>query len=528
MGVEVLALSLPSPASQWERLSSSHQASTRGVVEIGSVELRATAVTSQAPVSFRSPILGRSDSCFSKSHIVAGLLPGWHEPPPAGSKRSFKKLSLPSGTLVASETQESNKPFVGEEKVGVLLLNLGGPETLDDVQPFLFNLFADPDIIRLPRMFRFLQKPLAQFISVLRAPKSKEGYASIGGGSPLRKITDAQAEELRKSLWAKDVPAKVYVGMRYWHPFTEEAIEQIKKDGITKLVVLPLYPQFSISTSGSSLRLLENIFKEDEYLVNMQHTVIPSWYQREGYIKAMADLTEKELQKFDFPEEVMIFFSAHGVPLAYVEEAGDPYKAEMEECVDLIMEELEKRKITNAYTLAYQSRVGPVEWLKPYTDDTIIELGQKGVKRMLAVPISFVSEHIETLEEIDVEYKELALKSGIEKWGRVPALGTEPTFISDLADAVIESLPYVGAMAVSNLEARQSLVPLGSVEELLAAYDSQRRELPTPVTFWEWGWTKNAETWNGRAAMLAVLILVVLEVTTGEGFLHQWGILPFR
>ncbi|KAK6150864.1 hypothetical protein DH2020_015796 [Rehmannia glutinosa] len=343
------------------------------------------------------------------------------------------------GALVASGSQEvSTTALSGNEKIGVLLLNLGGPETLDDVQPFLFNLFADP------------------------------------------------AEELRKALCDKNVPAKVYVGMRYWHPFTEEAIEQIKRDGIAKLVVLPLYPQFSISTSGSSLRLLESIFSA----------------------------------------HVMVFFSAHGVPLAYVEEAGDPYKAEMEECVDLIMEELEKRRINNAYTLAYQSRVGPVEWLRPYTDETIIELGRKGVKSLLAVPISFVSEHIETLEEIDVEYKELALESGIEKWGRVPALGCEPTFISDLADAVIESLPYVGAMAVSNLEARQSLVPLGSVEELLAAYDSQRRELPPPVVVWEWGWTKSAETWNGRAAMLAVFVLLVLEVTTGEGFLHQWGILP--
>ncbi|TYI30972.1 hypothetical protein ES332_A05G422100v1 [Gossypium tomentosum] len=378
---------------------------------------------------------------------------------PETSQFSFSKQSSTNkkrlfpvnvGALVTSNTEAiSTGPLVAEEKIGVLLLNLGGPETLDDVQPFLFNLFADPDIIRLPRLFHFLQKPLAQFISVLRAPKSKEGYASIGGGSPLRRITDDQAEELRKSLWAKDVPAKVYVGMRYWHPFTEEAIE-----------------------------------------------------------------------------EVVIFFSAHGVPLAYVEEAGDPYKAEMEECVDLIIEELEKRKITNAYTLAYQSRVGPVEWLKPYTDDTIVDLGRKGVKGLLAVPISFVSEHIETLEEIDVEYKELALESGIENWGRVPALGCEPMFISDLADAVIESLPYVGAMAVSNLEARRSLVPLGSVEELLATYDSQRRELPAPVTVWEWGWTKSAETWNGRAAMLAVLVLLLLEVTTGEGFLHQWGILP--
>ncbi|KAF6994283.1 hypothetical protein CFC21_011024 [Triticum aestivum] len=368
--------------------------------------------------------------------------------PPPDSRQHFSASSSASEAVLTAQS-DIRKLFVANEKIGVLLLNLGGPETLDDVQPFLFNLFADPDIIRLPRAFRFLQKPLAQFISVARAPKSKEGYASIGGGSPLRQITDAQGEALMEALCGKDIPAKVYVGMRYWHPFTEEAIEQ-----------------------------------------------------------------------------VMIFFSAHGVPLAYVEEAGDPYKAEMEECVDLIMEELEKRGMANPCTLAYQSRVGPVEWLKPYTDETIIALGQRGVKSLLAVPISFVSEHIETLEEIDVEYKELALQSGIKHWGRVPALGCEPTFISDLADAVIESLPYVGAMAVSNLEARQSLVPLGSVEELLAAYDSKRDMLPPPVIVWEWGWTKSAETWNGRAAMLAVLALLVLEVTTGQGLLHQWGILP--
>lgn len=537
MRVELLALSLPSPASQWDRLSSSHQASTRGVLEMGSsAEVRPSNST-RLPHSACTP--QKSRRCYGaqmeasrrirhlKRSAVIRCSAGWLDSPSSGSKKPILKDAMSLRALATSKTEDIVTPLVtGNEKVGVLLLNLGGPETLKDVQPFLFNLFADPDIIRLPRFFRFLQSPLAQFISVLRAPKSQEGYASIGGGSPLRRITDAQAEELRKSLWEKNIPAKVYVGMRYWHPFTEEAIEQIKTDGITMLVVLPLYPQFSISTSGSSLRLLESIFREDEYLVNMQHTVIPSWYQRGGYIKAMVNLTEKELEKFSNPEKVMIFFSAHGVPVAYVEEAGDPYKAEMEQCVDLIMEELERRGKTNPFTLAYQSRVGPVEWLKPYTDETIVELGQKGVKSLLAVPISFVSEHIETLEEIDVEYKELALKSGIEEWGRVPALGVEPTFISDLADAVIESLPYVGAMAVSNLEARQSLVPLGSVEELLATYDSQRRSLPAPVTMWEWGWTRSAETWNGRAAMLAVVVLLVLEVTTGEGFLHQWGILP--
>lgn len=342
-----------------------------------------------------------------------------------------------------------------EEKVGVLLLNLGGPETLDDVQPFLYNLFADPDIIRLPRLLSFFQRPLAQFISTLRAPKSREGYAAIGGGSPLRKITEEQANALRQALEEKDVAATVYVGMRYWYPFTEEAIEQIKRDHITRLVVLPLYPQFSISTSGSSLRLLDEIFRKDEYLVDIPHIVIPSWYQREGYVKAISNLIDKELKTFEKPNEAVIFFSAHGVPRTYVEKAGDPYKYEMECCVRLIMTELRLRGILNKHTLAYQSRVGPAEWLRPYTDDMIKELGQQGVKSLLAVPISFVSEHIETLEEIDVEYRDLAFLSGITNWGRVPALGCEKSFISDLADAVIEALPYVRAMAMSNLETRQ-------------------------------------------------------------------------
>ncbi|KAH7566108.1 hypothetical protein JRO89_XS08G0087700 [Xanthoceras sorbifolium] len=264
-------------------------------------------------------------SNLSANYIVSRYSSGWSETLPLLSKQPLNKDFSSLGALVTSKTQYvSTAPLIGDEKIGVLLLNLGGPETLED------------DIIRLPRLFRFLQKPLAQFISVVRAPKSKEGYASIGGGSPLRRITDAQAcflvdeeshmnflyvwnsfrmfmsgekikaEELRKSLWEKNVPAKVYVGMRYWHPFTEEAIEQIKRDGIAKLVVLPLYPQFSISTSGSSLRLLESIFREDEYLVNMQHTVIPSWYQREGYIKAMANLIEEELTNFDCPEKVVV------------------------------------------------------------------------------------------------------------------------------------------------------------------------------------------------------------------------------
>ncbi|KAF5200192.1 Ferrochelatase-1 protein [Thalictrum thalictroides] len=368
----------------------------------------------------------------------------------ARSRNSVGKTFCTTGVWTFDQHVSESSSQVTENKVGVLLLNLGGPETLNDVQPFLFNLFADPDIIRLPRLFRFLQKPLAQLISVLRAPKSKEGYASIGGGSPLRKITDEQAQALKMALEAKKLHANVYVAMRYWYPFTEEAVHQIKNDRITRLVVLPLYPQYSISTSGSSIRLLQSIFKEDTYLSRLPVSIIQSWYQREGYIKSMANLIEKELKIFSRPEEVIIFFSAHGVPVTYVEDAGDPYKDEMEDCISLIMNELKSRGIDNNHTLAYQSRVGPVQWLKPYTDDVLVELGQKGVKNLLAVPISFVSEHIETLEEIDMEYRELALESGIENWGRVPALGCTSSFISDLADAVIEALPLATAISPEN------------------------------------------------------------------------------
>ncbi|PWA36884.1 Ferrochelatase [Artemisia annua] len=363
------------------------------------------------------------------------------------SKGLAGKTFCSVGVCTYPLSDAESRSHVKEERVGVLLLNLGGPDTLHDVRPFLYNLFADPDIIRLPRLFRFLQRPLAQLISVLRARKSKEAYASIGGGSPLRKITDEQADALKSELEAKKVSANVYVAMRYWHPFTEEAAHQIKKDRITRLVVLPLYPQFSISTTGSSIRALNDIFRKDNILSKLPVAIIKSWYRRDGYIKSMADLIEKEMQSFDTPQEVMIFFSAHGVPVTYVVNAGDPYKDQMEECIYMIMQELKARGIDNNHRLAYQSRVGPVQWLKPYTDEVLVELGQEGVKSLLAVPVSFVSEHIETLEEIDMEYKELAFKSGVENWGRVPALGCTSSFITDLADAVIEALPSATPMS---------------------------------------------------------------------------------
>ena len=385
------------------------------------------------------------------------------------------------------------------DRVGVLLLNLGGPEQLEDVRPFLFNLFSDPEIIRLP--VPWLQKPLAWLISTLRADKSKENYREIGGGSPLRKITEEQAQALQEALRQQGHDAQVYIGMRYWYPFTQEAIARIKRDGIDRLVILPLYPQFSISTSGSSFRLLEQIWDEDPALQRIEHTVIPSWYDRPGYLEAMAQLIAQELDQLPNPDDAHIFFSAHGVPVSYVEEAGDPYQREIGGCVELIMKTLNR---PNAHTLAYQSRVGPVEWLKPYTEDAIEDLAQRE-DTLVVVPISFVSEHIETLQEIDMEYREIAEEAGIETFQRVPALNTHPVFIQDMANMVVEALE----------------APAVKLEEVMRP-PSETKIYPQEK--WEWGMTTAAEVWNGRLAMLGFFALMA-ELISGQGPLHFVGLL---
>ncbi|MBD2188706.1 ferrochelatase [Pseudanabaena mucicola] len=332
-------------------------------------------------------------------------------------------------------------------RVGVLLLNLGGPEKLEDVYLFLYNLFADPEIIRLP--IPFLQKPIASLIAASRAPISQENYRMIGGGSPLRQITEEQGENIENVLQRHGVDAKVYVGMRYWHPYTEEAIAKIKQDGITRLVVLPLYPQYSISTSGSSIKQLDAIWEQDPELQAIERITINSWYDRSGYIRAMNELIDAKLQDFAEPDNVHIFFSAHGVPVKYVTKYGDPYQSEMENCVDGIMKALRRdHQRYNAHTLAYQSRVGPVEWLQPYTEEAIKNLAKRGVNDLLVVPISFVSEHIETLQEIDIEYREVAEEAGIHNFDRVPALNSHPIFINDLAELIMESLGTPKAAAI--------------------------------------------------------------------------------
>ncbi|MEM8677057.1 MAG: ferrochelatase [Cyanobacteria bacterium P01_G01_bin.67] len=385
-------------------------------------------------------------------------------------------------------------------RIGVLLLNLGGPDKIEDVRPFLYNLFSDPEIIRLP--VKALQKPLAWLISTLRAKTSQANYLEIGGGSPLREITEAQAVALQDKLRAMGQDVKIYVGMRYWHPFTEEAIAQIKNDGIKEVVVLPLYPQFSISTSGSSFRVLEEMWSTDPILKGIDYTLVSSWYNDPGYLQSMADLIGKELDKFPHPEQAHVFFSAHGVPVSYVEEAGDPYQEQIEECTRLIMQTLGR---SNEYTLAYQSKVGPVEWLQPYTDEALEKLGDKGVKDLAVVPISFVSEHIETLQEIDIEYREVAESAGIENFHRVPALNVHPGFIDSLANIVVDSLDSEPC----------SFADVTHPKKNMKMYPQEK---------WQWGLTTAAEVWNGRLAMLGFIGLLV-ELLSGSGPLHMVGIL---
>jgi protoporphyrin/coproporphyrin ferrochelatase len=385
-------------------------------------------------------------------------------------------------------------------RLGVLLLNLGGPEQLSDVRPFLFNLFSDPEIIRIP--IAALQKPLAWLISTSRAKKSQANYEKIGGGSPLRRITEAQARALESQLRSRGEDAKVYIGMRYWHPFTEDALAQIKQDAIEQLVILPLYPQFSISTSGSSFRLIEKIWNENPQLKPPKYTVIADWYKEPGYLQAMSELICAQIDRCPDPDNAHVFFSAHGVPVSYVEEAGDPYQTEIEECTELIMQTIGRK---NAHSLAYQSKVGPIEWLQPYTEDAIVELADKGVNELVVVPISFVSEHIETLEEIDIEYREIAEEAGIHTFNRVPALDTNPIFIETLVDLVLR------AAAAPSLDIDR----VTQMKKKIKMYPQEK---------WEWGLTTAAEVWNGRLAMLG-FIGIVVELISGRGPLHLFGIL---
>ncbi|HMK43083.1 MAG TPA: ferrochelatase, partial [Dissulfurispiraceae bacterium] len=306
--------------------------------------------------------------------------------------------------------------------IGVILLNLGGPDSAAAVKPFLYNLFSDRDIIRLgPKP---LQKPIAAFIAHFRAPKTAAMYRRIGGGSPILPITRQQAQSLAVQL-GKEAPGTAFsiaVGMRYWHPFIAEALRELYDRGARKIIALNLYPHYSIATSGSSLKALAQA-----------HTCYPdcavaevrSWHLHPKYLDALSKCIQEATRSFS--EQPVVVFSAHSLPQSFIDN-GDPYLAQIKETVKALSERMSLNS-----RLSFQSRSGPVKWLEPSTEGMLRSLAAEGMRNILVVPISFVSDHIETLYEIDIEYQELAHGLGMTM-KRIPSLNTNPVFIGALAD----------------------------------------------------------------------------------------------
>ncbi len=315
-------------------------------------------------------------------------------------------------------------------RVGVVLFQLGGPDTLDAIEPFLFNLFCDPDIIDFP-FARLGRKPLAKLISSTRAKKVQHHYSVIGGGSPIRRFTEQQARALQLKLTESGLDARCFVAMRYWHPFTTEAIEHLRAAKCDEVVLLPLYPQYSSTTTGSSLNEWWRRFPDDIPV----HCVDP-FYENELYLEAVVEKLEEALARFPDPQRADIVFSAHSVPVSVIER-GDPYQRQIEETVELIMQRGGWR---NRYRLCYQSKVGASKWLQPSLRRTLIDLRDQHVREVCVVPISFVSDHVETLGEIDHEAREQARKLGIERFEMSSGLNDAPTFIAALAELVIAAL----------------------------------------------------------------------------------------
>jgi protoporphyrin/coproporphyrin ferrochelatase len=315
-------------------------------------------------------------------------------------------------------------------RLGVLLFNLGGPERLEDVKPFLFNLFSDPEIIRIKN--DRLRRLVAWWIATTRKKRSQGYYRKIGGGSPLRRLTEAQAAALEASLAESGVDARVHVGMQCWTPTIDDGVARLAADGVDRLVVLPLYPQFSVATTGSALKVLDPVLAR-RGLARLDRRVIRQWHDDPGYVESLAATIRPELAAFPDPAATHVVYSAHSIPQRYVDE-GDPYLEQTEQTVALVERALGGG---HSWTLAFQSKVGPVKWLEPSTNQVIADLGRKGTKQILIVPVSFVSDHIETLYEIDILYRELVAEAGIPDFRRAPALNVMPRFIEALRDLVL-------------------------------------------------------------------------------------------
>ena len=325
-----------------------------------------------------------------------------------------------------------------EKTVGVVLFQLGGPDSPEAVEPFLYNLFCDPDIIQLP--LGRARAAIARLLASKRASKVQHHYAAIGGRSPIRELTEQQASALQAEL-SKSLRARVVLAMRYWHPLTEEAVAELEPAGpdglvdepvdepVDELVLLPLYPQYSKTTTGSSLNEWNRKYTTRPGVP--VHTVA-HFYDHPVYIRALVEKINQGLERFSPPANLHLVFSAHGVPVSVVK-AGDPYTRQTEETVRLVME---AGGWQHPHLLCYQSKVGSGRWVGPSLVASLRGLGRGGIANVLVVPISFVTDHVETLNEINIEAREEASRAGITGFQVMPALNDSPTFIACLADLV--------------------------------------------------------------------------------------------
>ena len=316
-------------------------------------------------------------------------------------------------------------------RIAVVLFNLGGPDSLEAVQPFLQNLFSDPAIISLPTILR---RPLAKFIASRRAPLAKKIYQHLGGRSPILSETENQARALEQALAGAGHQAKCVIAMRCWHPFTRDAVEAVKVFAPERIVLLPLYPQYSTTTTQSSLAEWRKEAARQQ-LTTPQHEVCCYPFEK-GFVAALADLVEGALAKAKPEVSYRVLFSAHGLPKRVIER-GDPYQWQVERTVQAVIGTLKREGLD--WRVCYQSRVGPLDWIGPATDAEVRRAGQEH-KGLILAPVAFVSEHSETLVELDIEYAKLAEESGVPDYIRVPAVRTHPAFIAALASLVTTAL----------------------------------------------------------------------------------------
>ena len=339
-------------------------------------------------------------------------------------------------------------------RIGVVLFQLGGPDTLEAIEPFLFNLFCDPDIIDFP-FARIGRKPLAKLISSTRARKVQHHYATIGGGSPIRRFTEQQARALEMKLMGEGVDARCFVAMRYWHPFTSDAIAQLQAAQCDEVVLLPLYPQYSSTTTGSSLNEWRRLFRRDTPVHNVGH-----FYQHPTYLDALVEKVDEALSRFEVPSRAEIVFSAHSVPMSVIAK-GDPYQRHIEETVRLLTA---RGAWPNRHRLCYQSKVGASKWLQPSLHRTLRDLAAAKVREVCIVPVAFVSDHVETLGEINHEGREEARRLGITHFEMSSGLNDSAKFISALSCLVLQALEQSVHSYSSIRTGRQVAAP-----ELLAA-----------------------------------------------------------